>query len=192
MNEQRASELAEQLTSATTGWSPASVASLIELLMEWTDEDAAENAVWWACHNWAERSHPPFGWLYRAYNDAREAERRAADSIPEPTATYEVAHPKRGREVAFEMYRSSLGLPDDQDTRDRFRVGGIGAWGPFVEQDAPAQDAVTALAAINEGAMYVDVLRAFRGQHLLAGRALRSLEKSGRITHRPNGWITPR
>jgi hypothetical protein len=191
MNTERAEGFAQRIVGATSGWSPEAVGELVRLIEEWTDLDATDSAVEWVVHAWTERGHPPLGWIYRAYNEAREAERRANEQPVLPITDF--IHPREGREIAYAEYRRTVGLPDDPATRARFEAGGVGAWGNFVESAAPDEDVVKAIAAVGaKGAMYVEVLRSFGGDHLRAGRALRALEKSHRIDHSITGWIVPR
>lgn len=191
MNQDQAIELTTRVIASTTGWTHDAEAELLKEIMSWRDYEAAENAVWWVTHNWAERSRPPLAWIVRAYNEAREAERRAKASEPVHDP-YDYIDPTRGRESAFQAYRISLGLPDDAATRERFSTGGVGAWAVFSEQIAPDEDVIIALGTIRGGTTYTEVLRAFGQDHLRTVRALRSLEKGGRVTHRINGWITLR
>ena len=119
MNEDNAIALATMLINSTTGWNPGAEAELVREIMTWRDHVAAETAVDQVRHTWAERSRPPLGWIVRAYNEARDARRRAEE--PEHQTVHEDGiDPKRGRGVAFQAYRTSLGLPDDEATRERF------------------------------------------------------------------------
>lgn len=189
MSPERAERLAEHLVNSTTGWTPESILELTNELEAWRDEECATEAIEYVRAYWNERSRPPLGWIIRAYNVELDAKRRdaalnAPSPVPEPHTP-----PAQGREIAFQAYRQSMGLPDDAPTRERFRTGGVGQWASFVEQPCPDEDVAIAVRAIGTGVKYVTFLRAFGGDHLRAGRALRALEKSGRVLHDNTGWI---
>ena len=192
MNRHHAEELVERLVNLTTGWTPESILELTKELESWRDTECAEAAVDYVAHYWAERSRPPLGWIVRAYNVEMDAKRRDME-LTAPPEVYPVGvPPAQGREAAFQTYRESLHLPDDVETRSRLNEGGVGAWPTFVDVAAPEDEQHRALVAVGSGTMYATVLKVFGGDHLRAGRALRTLVKRGAVVHGNDGWITVR
>lgn len=191
MNPQRAEDLARHLVAATTGWTPDAILELTDEITRWGDVECAEAAIDYVRTSWAERSRPPLGWIIRAYNVEMDAKRRDAE-LAAPPAVYEPGPPpKQGREIAFQAYRTGIGLADNDESRARFGMS-LEARMKIIESAAPDDHTNRALVAVGSGAMYAKVLRVFGGDHVLATRALRTLEKRGAILHGNDGWITVR
>jgi hypothetical protein len=192
MNEQMATEYGLRITNAIPGWSEDATVELIKEIQSWHNLTCAEHAVDSLCRTWTSDRRPTLGKVIEFYNDEMDVFRRR-EAMRRPAVAHEgpVTDPVIGREIAFQEYRKDLGLPDDEASRERFRDGGVGAWDRFVVQKAPDEEVVKALAAIGTGVMYGAVLQAFGGDHLKAGRALRTLTESGRIVHENNGWVAP-
>jgi len=192
MNEATALGFAERIISAIPGWSEDATVELIHEIQCWGDEYCAEAAVTALCRGWTDSRRPTLGKVIEFYNTAlEERKRRLSISGPRPAAAApRTISPKEGREIAFQAYRQSIGLPDNDESRARF------TWGPkehsrFVEGESPDVDVDLALSVIGRGAMYGAVVVAFHGDHLRTRRALRTLVKRRTITHDDTGWIRP-
>ena len=191
MKEEAALVLAERIISAIPGWSEDGALELIHEIQCWGDEFCAEAAVTTLCRTWTDTRRPTLGKVIEFYNLAlEERKRRLSVAGPRPAAVTNAIPPKQGREIAFQSYRQSLGLPDDAETRARYR------WTPkqqsqFVEGQAPDVDVDRLLAAIGKGTTYPLLVVLFHGDNLRTRRAIRTLEKRRVITHDDTGWIKP-
>jgi hypothetical protein len=192
VNRDQAEEYALRITSAIPGWSEDATVELVKEIQSWHNLTCAEHAVDSLCKTWTSDRRPTLGKVIEFYTDEMDVLRRR-EAMRRPLVAHEgpVTDPVNGREIAFQEYRKDLGLPDDEASRERFRDGGVGAWDKYVVQAAPADEVALALQAVGAGAMYGKVLQAFSGDHLRAGRALRTLTSGGRVVHESNGWVAP-
>jgi len=189
MNEDTATEMAGRIIAAIPGWSEDAALELVREIECWGDAFSAEAAVTTLCRSWTGTQRPTLGKVIEYYNLAVDERRRRIDSQgPRPAAAYKTVPPKEGREIAFQAYRQSLGLPDDADTRARYRFTPKQQL-QFVEGEAPAEEVEKALDLIGKGNNYHLIVVGFHGDHLKTRRALRTLEKRRAISHDDTGWV---
>lgn len=192
MDEERAVDISGTIINLTgaSGWQPDECLELTKQVQMWTNDEATV-AVVEALSTWSGNFHPSVSQVNEFYRSAHRLsiERRRDQQWNRPFER--IVPPAEGREIAYRAYLQETHRPDDDESRTRFEAYGAN-WENYVEStSAPDEDVVLAMAAIGAGAMYKDIHRdVFHGDHLRAARALRVLEKSGRIVHRGNGWIT--
>lgn len=191
MTEDEATQLVGLLVGATGGgWTDDAVDLFIAEVSAWTDLDAAVTTIKRQART-PRKFRPSLGEVIEDYQRERERQRQ----LREPAAlTGPRLDPAKGREIAFTEYCKEVGLPPNPQTRERFteRMNNPMAWARFVELPASQEDFDLAVRVIGDGTKYPAVHRAFGRDHLRAGRALRTLEKAGRVVHDRTGWIAPR
>lgn len=190
MKEDRALELATRIINAVPGWSEDATVELIHEIQCWGDEGCAEAAVTSLCRSWTDSRRPTLGKVIEFYNLALEDRQRRVQAAPQPRRVELSVSPKEGREIAFQAYRQSLGLPDSAESRARFRWGDKER-GKYVEGTATDEEVARVEKLIGRGATYGEIVTGFHGDHLRARRALRTLEKRRVIRHGDDGWIVP-
>ena len=190
MNEDMATEMAGRIIAAIPGWSEDASVELIREIELWNDDLCAEAAVMALTRGWTSAQRPTLGRVIQFYNEAVDVKRRREAEAPRPQIVERYVSPKDGREVAFQAYRRSIGLPDNAESRARF------GWGTkehsrFVEGEAPDVDVDRALGAIGTGTTYAALVVLFHGDHLRTRRAIRTLQKRRVVSHDDTGWIRP-